>query len=458
MFQNSVYTRSFRRGWKWMAALLILVTAWAIGGEAMVAVQMQTPKAALIANGQLPEVAQAKNMQQSAIIPKTTDVQQSWPILQPNPIQNASQTQQSTNVQNPSPGDLYAKAAVLMDGDSGRILYGKNESEVLPMASTTKVMTLIVTLENASLEDTVTISSYASSMPDVQLNAKAGEQYKLKDLVYSLMLESHNDSAVAIAEHVGGSVEGFAKMMNDKAKSLGCENTHFITPNGLDSADDAGAHATTAADLAKIMRYAIGNDTFLEITRTPTYSFTDLSGNRSFTVNNKNALLTMTEEAISGKTGFTGNAGYCYTCAVESEGRTFIIALLGCGWPPNKSWKWKDTMTLINFGKENYDLKEVGLENHAYEPVDVQNGVKERVFLSCDTQKVKLLLGKHETFKISTSILTQTQAPVKAGDSAGVVEYVVNGQALYRFPVVFKESVERTDYKYYLDKIMGGWF
>lgn len=358
----------------------------------------------------------------------------------------------------PSPGDLYAKAAVLMDGDSGRILYGKNENEVMPMASTTKVMTLIVVLENASLDDTVTISSYASSMPDVQLNAKAGEQYKLKDLLYSLMLESHNDSAVAVAEHVGGSVEGFAKMMNDKAKAIGCENTHFITPNGLDSQDEAGAHATTASDLAKIMRYAIGNETFLEITRTASYSFSDLEGKRSFTVNNKNALLTMTDEAVSGKTGFTGNAGYCYTCAVNSEGRTFIIALLGCGWPPNKSWKWKDTMNLINFGKENYDLKEVGLENQAYEPVDVVDGVKERAFVSCETKKVKLLLGKFETFKISGRILTQVEAPVRAGSTAGSVDYVVNGQVMYSFPVVFKESVERTDYKYYLDKIIGGWF
>lgn len=406
MNQNLGYTGTFRRRWKWVAALLVILVVSAFAGDAALAGMMQ----------------------------------------------------QSADVSKPSPGDLFAKAAVLMDGDSGRILYGKNENEVLPMASTTKVMTLIVTLENASLEDTVTISSYASSMPDVQLNARAGEQYMLKDLLYSLMLESHNDSAVAVAEHVGGSVEGFAKMMNDKAKALGCENTHFITPNGLDAADDSGAHATTATDLAKIMRYAIGNETFLEITRTASYSFSDLSGSRSFTVNNKNALLTMTDEAISGKTGFTGNAGYCYTCAVKSEGRTFIIALLGCGWPPNKSWKWKDTTTLINFGKENYELKEVGLENHAYEPIDVVDGVKERVFVACETKKIKLLLGKHETFKIATSILTQTQAPVKAGGTAGVVEYVVDGQALYRFPVVFKEDIKRTDYKYYLDKIMGGWF
>ncbi len=255
---------------------------------------------------------------------------------------------------------LNAKAAVLMDGDSGRILYGKNPEEILPMASTTKIMTLIVALENASMDETVTVSAYAASMPDVQLGIREGEQYILKDLMYSMMLESHNDSAVAIAEHVGGSVEGFAGLMNQKAEELGCTGTHFITPNGLDAQDADGEHATTARDLALIMRYAILNETFLEITRTSYYSFGDINKTRNFTVNNKNALLSMTSEALSGKTGFTGKAGYCYVCAVQSEERTFIISLLGCGWPPNKTWKWKDTMTLIDYAKENYELKEVG--------------------------------------------------------------------------------------------------
>lgn len=349
---------------------------------------------------------------------------------------------------------LNAKAAVLMDGDSGRILYGKNPEEILPMASTTKIMTLIVALENASMDETVTVSAYAASMPDVQLGIREGEQYILKDLMYSMMLESHNDSAVAIAEHVGGSVEGFAGLMNQKAEELGCTGTHFITPNGLDAQDADGEHATTARDLALIMRYAILNETFLEITRTSYYSFGDINKTRNFTVNNKNALLSMTSEALSGKTGFTGKAGYCYVCAVQSEERTFIISLLGCGWPPNKTWKWKDTMTLIDYAKENYELKEVGIENMAFEPVRLTDGVKPRVFLECGAKKVKLLLGKHETFEIRKTLLTQTKAPVAAGESAGAVEYVVEGQVLYRYPVVFKESVDVTDYPYYLKKTL----
>ena len=158
---------------------------------------------------------------------------------------------------------LYAQSAVLMDADSGRVLYGKNSTDVLPMASTTKIMTLLVALENGNLSDVVTVSSYAASMPDVQLNIREGEQYYLKDLLYSLMLESHNDSAVAIAEGIAGSTEKFAQMMNQKAKEIGCENTTFITPNGLDATaiitgkdgtEREVIHSTTAEDLTAGLR------------------------------------------------------------------------------------------------------------------------------------------------------------------------------------------------------------
>ena len=136
--------------------------------------------------------------------------------------------------------ELYAQAAVLMDGDSGRILLGKNEREKRPMASTTKVMTCILALEHSRGDEVVEVSSRAAVQPDVQLNIIEGEQFYMEDLLYSLMLKSHNDTAVAIAEHIGGSVEGFAKMMNDKAIELGCTDTHFVTPNGLDEEDEGG--------------------------------------------------------------------------------------------------------------------------------------------------------------------------------------------------------------------------
>ena len=156
--------------------------------------------------------------------------------------------------------ELYAQAAVLMDGDSGRILLGKNEREKRPMASTTKIMTCILALEEGEAEDVAEFSSLAASQPEVHLGAGTGRKFYLKDLLYSLMLESHNDTAVAVAECVSGSVEEFVKEMNRKARSIGCEDTWFVTPNGLDgsSLDENGReqiHSTTAADLARIMKY-----------------------------------------------------------------------------------------------------------------------------------------------------------------------------------------------------------
>ena len=156
-----------------------------------------------------------------------------------------------------APEELYAQSAVLMDADSGRVLFEKNGMEQRPMASTTKILTCILVLEKAGLGETAEVSRNAASQPKVHLGVRAGEKYYVQDLLYSLMLESHNDAAVILAEHVGGSLEGFAALMNEKAKEIGCADSHFITPNGLDAEDEEGAHSTTAADLAKIMRYCI---------------------------------------------------------------------------------------------------------------------------------------------------------------------------------------------------------
>ena len=227
--------------------------------------------------------------------------------------------------------NLYSMAAVLMDAGTGRMLYEKDGEVPRPNASTTKVMTCILALENAPGDDYVQVSANAASQPDVQLGICEGEQYYLEDLLYSLMLKSHNDTAVAIAEHIGGSVEGFAKMMNRKAEEIGCTDTYFITPNGLDAEDENGIHHTTARDLACMMKYAIQNETFLRITQTRDYQFSDILGKRQFQVHNSNALLDMMDGVLSGKTGFTGNAGYCYVCACDVGGKRLIVSLLGCG-------------------------------------------------------------------------------------------------------------------------------
>ena len=355
------------------------------------------------------------------------------------------------------PENLYARSAVLMDADTGRILYEKNGEEVLPMASTTKIITLLVTLENADLEGTVTVSSYAASMPDVQLNIREGERYRLKDLCYSMMLESHNDAAAAIAEHVGGSVEGFASMMNQKARDLGCYHTYFITPNGLDAEDEHGVHSTTAEDLARIMRFCMQNDAFLSITRELSWNFTDLDGTRSFTVNNKNAFLNMMEGALTGKTGFTNDAGYCYVGALEREGKRLIVALLACGWPGNRTWKWSDTQTLMNYGLDTYHHETIGEEMIRMEPAAVQDGRKESVELRADIGTVQMLLKEDDLFRIETDRPSELQAPVEAGEIVGTVAYYLNNEIVDIFPVYAAEIVQKIDYWWCLNRILQKW-
>lgn len=164
------------------------------------------------------------------------------------------------------------------------------------------------------------------------------------------MLESHNDAAVMIAETIGGSVEEFASLMNEKAAAIGCTDTHFVTPNGLDASDAGGDHHTTAADLARIMRYCVWISPkaaqFLAVTQTRSYTFWDLEKKNMFNCYNHNALLDQMDGAVSGKTGFTAKAGYCYTGALERDGKRLIVSLLACGWPSHKNYKWADAAKL----------------------------------------------------------------------------------------------------------------
>lgn len=366
---------------------------------------------------------------------------------------------------------LYAQSAVLMDADTGRILYAKNAKEQRPMASTTKIMTLILALENANPDDIVMISDYAASMPDVQLHLRAGEHYRLGDLLYSMMLESHNDSAVAIAEHVGGTVPGFAALMNAKARDIGCYATYFITPNGLDAEDDTGVHSTTAADLARILRYCImqspKKEEFLKITRTNAYSFSDLEGIRTFTVGNKNAFLRMMEGALTGKTGFTGNAGYCYVGALRQEERTFIVALLACGWPNNRSYKWSDTRKLMNYGLEHFTYRNVWQEPKLPE-LPVKNGIPDRenleeearirLRLSSEEPDLKLLLSEGEQVQVETHISQEVTAPVEPGTLLGSVRYLLDGQVVKVYTVEAAEDVEAMTLGWWLEKVLKRYF
>ena len=365
------------------------------------------------------------------------------------------------------PLNLNAHAAVLLDGDTGRILYGKNEKKVLPMASTTKIMTCILALENAGLDTEVGISDRAATMPEVKLHVREGEKYRLEDLLYSLMLESHNDTAVAIAEAVGGSVENFADMMNGKAAELGCDDTYFLTPNGLDAEDKESGkiHSTTAADLARILRYCISlspaKEEFLAITRAPSHAFSDLSGTRSFSCVNHNALLTSMEGAVSGKTGFTGKAGYCYVGAVKKDEKLFIAALLDCGWPPHRTYKWQDMRKLVTYGDKNFEYKEIEKTGLGEETaVLVENGVESRakeeiVTEHADRNSLRVLLGNDEKVQVRTKIAKSLHAPVQEGTPVGQRDYMVDGIVIDSDPVVTAGNVELWDFEYAEKIVMG---
>lgn len=352
---------------------------------------------------------------------------------------------------------LYAQAAVLLDAESGRVLYSKNGDQVLAMASTTKIMTCILALENGNLDDTVTVSAYAAGMPKVKLYIREGETYTLRDLLYSLMLESHNDSAVAIAEHIGGSVEGFAKMMNEKAKELDCDGTLFLTPNGLDATlgETGQFHSTTATDLARIMAYCVNQsekkEEFLKITQTQDYAFTNSAG-RSFSCHNHNALLSIMEGAVSGKTGFTNKAGYCYAGAVKRDDRLFTVALLACGWPNHKTYKWADCKTLFQYGFDTYHYQDI-FEEHTFPPIEVCEGIPgeqdpfHQAYVELKPKEeeacLRVLLKDTDEVEVRCLVPETLQAPIRAGAEVGSIVYTLNGEVIHSIPVVTVSAVEK---------------
>lgn len=369
----------------------------------------------------------------------------------------------------PKDTELYAKSAVLMDADSGRILYEKDGHTAMANASTTKILTCILALENCDLDSQVEVSSLAASQPKVHLGMRAGQKFYLKDLLYGLMLESYNDCAVAIAEFIGGTKEGFAGMMNQKSEEIGCEDSYFITPNGLDAKDDKGFHHTTAADLAGIMRYCIKEsdkaEDFLAITRTKQYSFTDIAGSSSYSCYNHNAFLDMMDGALSGKTGFTGTAGYCYVGALEREGKTYIVALLACGWPNNKSYKWADTKKLMNYGLENFEkksLREIPIEASKLAPVLVAEGqgkrIGETVYVSPVVKKKtgteELLVPKGQKITVTYEIAEKLQAPVEKGAYIGKITYRLGEEVLKEYEVRVGETIGKINLEWCFCRVL----
>ncbi len=240
--------------------------------------------------------------------------------------------------------NLSSDCALLINANTGKVVYAKNENVRHANASTTKIMTCILALENCKLNEKVTFSPYAASIEPSKLYANAGEVFYLKDLLYSLMLPSHNDTAVAIAEHVSGSTAKFVNLMNKKAAAIGCTNTHFATPNGLDFGYD---HYTTASDLAKIARYAIKRNMFRKLISTGYYSFSNLNTGRTYYIGTTNALLGNLPGVQGMKTGYTNKAGYCFVgLSYSQKGNTYISVVLGGS---SSASRWEDSRRLLTY-------------------------------------------------------------------------------------------------------------
>lgn len=373
-------------------------------------------------------------------------------LVPPNAILPEPKIQIPATAALPEAPTLHARYACVMDSATHRILYGREENAKVPMASTTKIMTALLALESGRTEEIVTASAKAASMPKVRLGMRAGSQYSLKDLLYSLMLESHNDTAVAIAEHLGGSVEGFATLMNQKAATLGMTQTHFVTPNGL----DADGHYSTASDMCLLAGYAVKNPSFLQLVQTKSYRFSDHSGKRTYSLSNKDAFLSYYEGALGIKTGFTGKAGYCFVGAAKRNNQVLVTSVLACGWPPNKSWKWTDTKTLMDYGMENYAPSTLPIQDLTLVRIPVADGKKQTVSL-CQPSSVPATLGRSDALAIVYDIPDSLCAPIRKTVSIGTISFYINSRLFQKIEVFPSESIEKSGFSDTIEKVLYVW-
>lgn len=328
---------------------------------------------------------------------------------------------------------LNSYAAVVIDQNSGRILYSKNSDIRLPMASTTKIMTTIVALEKGNLNDKVIVSKKAASIGGSNAGLIAGEKISLEELLYGLMLRSGNDAAIAIAEHIGGNVDNFLKMMNEKAIEIGAFNTSFKTPHGL----DADGHYTTAEDLAKITAYAMENEIFNKIVSTKEIS-SGISGKFNRSYSNINKFLYRVENADGVKTGYTGGAGKCLVASVRHDYGRYICVVL------NSSDRWKDAEELVKYAKENYKFIKLYNKGDEIKSLRVFGG-KSRYIISLTENDVFIPIKSEEAQYIRTEAFVPSVifSPIKKGDVLGNLVIYYDGNIIAKYPVVSDRDVDR---------------
>lgn len=304
-------------------------------------------------------------------------------------LQTSTVTQNSNNI--PS---INSRAAIVLDRNSNTILFGKNENDQRKMASTTKIMTSIIVIENCNLSDTVEVSKKSAGTGGSRLGLKTGDKITVNDLLYGLMLCSGNDAAVALAEFVGGSVEEFSNIMNAKAEELNLTNTSFESPHGLDSQN----HYTTAYELALLSKYALNNETFSKIVGTKTTTIT-INGYPK-TISNTNELLGNLEGVYGIKTGFTNGANRCLVTACKRNNLDIICVVLGAD---TKKIRTQDSIKLIEYAFKNY------------EPINIQEKV-DNEFTKWKTENINsfnIIKGEDNKIDLKIDYLEYPIIPIK---------------------------------------------
>ncbi len=335
----------------------------------------------------------------------------------------------------PSPASaISAQSAVVIDAGSGRVLFSHNKDAKMGMASTTKIMTAITAIENAELDSVATVSPNAYSVEGSSMYLGLGEKLTLEELLWGLMLVSGNDAATAVAEHVSGSVEDFAELMNKTAEKVGAESSSFTNPHGL--SDDN--HYTTAHDLAKITAYALKNPKFREIASTRTKNIPWAGHDYDRYLVNHNKFLTMYEGCIGVKTGFTKATGRCLVTAVEKNGLQLVCVTL------NAPDDWNDHKVMYDNAFSEYSAYKIKSAEEIISSAELKNGTADSVNLTA-ARDIFIPIKSDENTKIETMVIPfeDLRAPVTKGDTLGTFSVSIDGVACGEFPLVAAEAVEQ---------------
>ena len=338
-----------------------------------------------------------------------------------------------TNVIAEGSVSLSAKSAILINAETGDVYFSKNAEEKLPMASTTKIMTALVALENSKLTDTVEIDRRAVGIEGSSVYLTEGELLTMEDLLYSLLLASANDAAVAIAIEVGGNIKAFADMMNEKALLLGLKNTHFENPHGLDSEE----HYTTAHDLAVIAAKALENESFAKIASTVKYSFESKNGTR--TVVNHNKLLKLYEGCIGVKTGFTKKSGRCLVSAAERDGLRLVAVTIGA---PDD---WQDHTKMLNFGFSSYK-KVVFVTKQEYSVSLPLTGGYDQTVLCRNSSEIYAFVPSDidvARYRLEATLPHFLYAPIDKGQRVGSLKLTFDGELVAESDILAEYSVDK---------------